>query len=138
MNPSSTTPPGSGRAVTCVASVDGVVDATTRRRREFDSAQVLTAVATASIGLRLEGLRVERLLSLEASPIVLSVSRVASGSEKDCVFVDVRVESLREASHPGVVSVLLEKNVSMPDEVTTRCALVIYSASKKPNLCCAR
>ncbi len=100
----------------CVASVDGVVDTMTRRRREFDSAQVSTAVATASIGLRLEGLRVERLLSLEASPIVLSVSRVGS-SEMDWVFVEVRVESLREASQPGVVSVLLLKNVSMPDEL---------------------
>ena len=31
------------------------------------------------------------------------------------MFVDARVESLREASQPGVVSVLLLKNVSMPD-----------------------
>ena len=88
---------------------------------KFDSALVPTAVATASIGLRLAGLRLARLLSrdgsrVEASSIVLSVLRVVS-SVKDCVFVDVRVESLREASQPGVVSVLLLKNVSMPDEL---------------------
>ena len=44
--------------------------------------------------------------------MVLSVSRV--GSSDAARSRDVRVESLREASQPGVVSVLLEKNVSMP------------------------
>ena len=68
------------------------------------------AMRFASIGLRLAGLRLARLLSrdgsrVEASSIVLSVLRVVS-SVKDCVFVDVRVESL-----PGVTAADVEVHV---------------------------